>query len=282
MSFKLGKLAPHPESTHPRVRLSAHLTGPAPVPAVVDWASKVAVWPELLNDQLGNCTAAGALHMFQAVTTYAGTEFVPTDALALALYERFGYNPNAKLNADGSNPTDNGAVEQDVLQDLVTHPIAGHHVVAFAQVDHLNETEMKQALDLFGSLYVGIECPASMQEQFAAGEVLDYVHGSPIEGGHCIVIQEWDEEYLYVVTWGKLVKMTWGFWTAYGEEAWAVITPDWIEANGTSPSGLNLTGLLSEFHEICGLANPSPKHAAPSPSIFQRVLNWLRGLLHKV
>jgi hypothetical protein len=272
--MKYGRLAPHPEETHPRVWLHDHLTGPVPLPAVVDWASLVLTWPMLMNDRLGDCTCAGALHMFQAMTAYASTEFVPNDTQALHMYECVaGYNP-----VTGAN--DNGAVEQDVLQWLHDTGIAGHNIEAFAQVNIKNELLMKGALQTFGSLYVGINCPASMEQQFAAGEVIDYVPGSPIEGGHCVIIQRWDDEYLYIVTWGKLVKMTWRFWEEMGEEAWVVITKDFIEKNGMTPSGLNLTSLLAAFKAL--QAAPAPAPAAPRLPWFKRVAQWLQNVLRKL
>lgn len=272
-----GKLDPHPEVTHPRVKLADHLTGPAPIPAVVDWYSRVVFWPLLLNDRLGDCTAAGFWHLVQAWTAYAGIEYVPSNQDALKLYERFGYNPK-------TGKGDNGAVEQDVLASLVQSAVDDHGAVAFGQVDHTSPTMMKAALNIFGGLYVGIQCPESMQAQFAAGQVIDYVAGSAIEGGHCIVIVGWDAKYLYIVTWGKLVKMTWAFWAHYGDEAWVIVTKDFIEKNGKSPSGMDLQGFLDEF-KVLGLAayGPGPRHAAPArPGLFRRILNDLRRYLHSL
>jgi hypothetical protein len=267
MAYKYGRLAPHPEETHPRVRLRDHLTAEAPVPAVVDYASRVRQWPMYLNDRIGDCTCAGVGHMFQAWTAYATAEFDVSDVQVLSLYEVLsGYNPRTGAN-------DNGANEQDVLQYLHDKGIAGHKILAFAQVDHASADEMKRALSLFGSVYLGILAPDSMQRQFADGEPIDVVPGAQIEGGHCIVIQKWDEEYLYVVTWGKLVKMTWRFFEQYGEEAWAIVTQDFIEKNGMSPSGLNVKGLLAAFQGIQAASPPPPMHAA---GLLGRIVRWFR------
>jgi hypothetical protein len=275
MSYPLGRLAPHPESTHPRVHYKDHrVGGAAPAVLPINWYSRILTWGMLLNDQLGDCTAAGLLHLFLAMTTYAGDAISPTNAIAESLYERFGYNP-ADVQPDGTNPTDKGAVEQDVLQDVSTDPVDGCEVAAFAQVDHTNQEEMQHATSTFGGLYLGIACPESMQEQFAAGEVIDYVPGSPVEGGHCVIVVGWDSDYLYVVTWGALVKMTWRFWEEYGDEAWVVISKSWLEKNGTSPSGLNLQGLLSAFKL---LQAESPAQATARESVLERILEFIRKL----
>jgi len=61
---KLGALAPHPEDTHPRVKLANHMNvaKTPPTPAVVDYASRVRSWPMYLNNALGDCTCAGIGH----------------------------------------------------------------------------------------------------------------------------------------------------------------------------------------------------------------------------
>lgn len=242
---KLGKLDPHPEATHPRVRLRDYLTAPGPaVPATVDWASKVPAWPVYSNDTVGDCTCAGIGHMIQALTAYTGAEATVPGSDVLKMYEKLsGYDP-----ATGAN--DNGAVEQDVLSYMSRKGLDGHKVRAFAQVDHASFAEMKAALYYFGTLYLGIQCPASAQEQFAAGRPWDVVPGSPVDGGHCVVLQKWDADYMYVVTWGKLIPMTEAFWSAFGDEAWAVLTGDWLLPDGDSPSGLDLRGLMAEFHGL--------------------------------
>ena len=91
----LGRLAPHPEATHPRLKLADYLNKsklPA-TPSVIDWCSKVTSWPMFLNDQLGDCTCAAVGHQIQAWTEYANTEVTVTDNDILKLYEAFGYNP---------------------------------------------------------------------------------------------------------------------------------------------------------------------------------------------
>lgn len=270
----LGKGHPHPEDTHPRVKLADHRTGAVALPPVVDYYSKVASWPMYYNDSISDCTCAGVGHMIQAWTANSGTEVILDPPIILKLYETLsGYNP-----ATGQNDT--GLVEQDVLQYLVDTGVGGHKILAFAQVDHTNLTEMAEALQIFGGLYLGIQCPKSMQDQFAQGQVIDYVPGSPIEGGHCITLVGADPNYLYIVTWGKLVKMTWGFWSQYGDESWAIVTQDFIEANGMSPDGLNLQTMLTDFHSITGAPVPSPRHSKPvQPNLIQRILNWLRRLI---
>lgn len=250
---KLGALAPHPEDTHPRVKLANHVTASKlpPTPAVVDYASKVRMWPGYMNDQIGDCTAAGIAHSVQAWTAYSkGLVTLPNSAV-LSLYEAFGYVP-------GHPDTDNGVVEQDMLRYVQQHGVAGHKILAYAQVDHRNPDAMKTALHLFGSLYLGANMPQSAMEQTGSGQPWTVEAGSPYEGGHCFVAQRWDTsaDPMQVVTWGAMQRVSIEWWLANGLEAWVMISEDWFNANGLSGSGIATADLGDDFAICTGQGNP--------------------------
>lgn len=255
-AFSYGRLDPHPEETHPRVKFADHMTATMPVntPVVVDWASRVSVWPVYMNNTIGDCTCAALGHAVQAWTTYAsGVTVTLPDQSILDLYEAVsGYNPKTGVN-------DNGAVEQDVLTYVQKNGIGGHKIRAFAQVDHTNPAEMKTALELFGTLYLGMRVPRSAEVEFQMGQPWQNIGDQQIMGGHAIDLQKVDADYMYVVTWGKLQPMTVDFWMTYGSEAWAIITDDWLNAQGQDPEGLNLQQLLSEFDFITHSGADQPK-----------------------
>ena len=255
----LGALPPHPESTHPRVKLASHLTMAAlpPTPAVVDYAARVKSWPMYLNDRLGDCTCAGIGHSVQAWTAYAKGLVTLPDSAILNLYERMGYVP-------GNPATDNGAVEQDVLAEVQKNGVGGRKILAYAQVNHQDRAEMKAALNLFGSVYLGASMPQSAMNQTNAGQPWSPVPGSPIEGGHCFVIQRWDDSPapIQVVTWGQMQKVTDGWWEEYGTEAWVIITRDWLNGAGKSATGLDLMQLGDDFAGVTEQPNPFRKPAS--------------------
>ena len=44
--------------------------------------------------------------------------------------------------------------------------------------------------------------------------------------------------------------MTWRFFVTYTEEAWALLSRDWIETTGKAPSGFLYTDLIAAMQEI--------------------------------
>jgi hypothetical protein len=259
--FRAGRLAPHPESTHPRVKLADHLTGSLATPPVsTDWYSEVAAWPMFLNDSLGDCTCACTGHIIESASRYGegATVAVPQSAI-LAEYERVGgYVP-------GDPSTDNGAVIQDVLGDWRKTGVAGHKCLAFAQVDVSSTEGVKQAVSIFGVADLGITVTQDMMDAFNAGHAWSTATGASL-GGHCVPAVGYDAEYVYVVTWGQVQPMTWGCFAAVTEEAWAPITPEWVDMASKTPAdplGVDLYGLGEDMAELCDEPNPFP---APSPA----------------
>lgn len=240
VNFKLGRQQPN----YLLARLWAEDYYRASLPApkqTVDFSSKVKAWPMYGNDRLGDCTWAGAAHSEGAVSTYArGNEVVFTDAEVTGPYNRM-------------SPNDTGCMMSDVVNAMVTDGIAGNKWVAGAQMRSYDELALNQALQLFGTVYLGIMCTQSMQDQFANGEVLDYVPGSRVLGGHCIVLQAIEPlargDYT-VVTWGQAVRCTRTFLSTYIEEAWAVLSKNWLELNGHTISGLDVQALRSDMEAL--------------------------------
>jgi hypothetical protein len=258
----LGRLPADP--TRPRLTLEKYLDPrtaltraglpPVPVSKDVDYASKVASWPMYMNDSLGCCTIAGIGHMYGAWTAYAAaSEALFSDDAIVTTYSRVsGYVP-------GDPDTDAGAQMQDVLADQKANGMtdqAGkkHEVVGYAAMGNpADEDLLGQVLDVFGTVYTGIVVQASMQTEFADQEPWTWTPGDQEVGGHAICLQRRQgkgKAPLEYVTWGALQPATHKFQAYAVEEAWAVVTQDWLTANGSSVSGLDLTQLLSDMQYV--------------------------------
>lgn len=258
---RLGRLAPHPESTHARLKLADFLLpGYAlTVPSAVDYLSHVATWPMYGNDTLGDCTAAAAGHQREAWTNYGqGATTLTADADILRFYEACsGYIP-------GHPDTDNGAVMQDCCNYWRKAGLAGDKILAFFQINPSNLAEVKAALYLFGGVYVGVNIPTSALDQFDAGVAWDYdpTADNSIEGGHCIHLGAMDATGLMTVTsWGRTQKVTPAWWNRFTEECWAMASMDWVNKAGLSPEGLDVAALNAQYQAM------NPGQPGPFPTV---------------
>jgi hypothetical protein len=199
----------------------------------------------MLNDNLGDCTIAAAGHMIEQWTKIAsGSALIPTDAQILKAYEDVGgYVP-------GDPSTDNGCVMLNVLNYWRNSGIGGHHITAYVQINQSNPQEVKEALYLFGNVYTGIALPLSAQgaDEWEVEPGPNDVPGS--WGGHCIPALTFDAKVRMVVTWGELLPMTPEFWADYVDEAYAVLSLEWIAKNGLSPSHFNLGQLMADLSSV--------------------------------
>ena len=259
---KYGRLRPDPARPRltlekyldPRTALSRAGLPPVPLTVDVDRASAVQDWPVYLNDQLGDCTIAALGHMYGAWTAYAGgTEALFADDQIQAVYSRVGgYVP-------GNPDTDQGCVMQDVLADQQSAGItdqAGklHQVAGYAAFGNpADEVLLGQVLDVFGTVYVGINVQQQMETEFSEQRPWTWKRGAEVIGGHAICLQRRlgsGKAPLEYVTWGALQPATAGFQAHAAEEAWAVVTQDWLQANGTTVEGLDLQQLLADMQHV--------------------------------
>lgn len=255
-----GKLGKKTQKLDKRtLKLSNYVKLLPPPPGAMGYIQEVAAWPMLLNDSIGDCTCACAGHQIEQWTRYAGNPFTPSDGDILLAYEAVsGYNPNIP----GS---DTGAFVLDVLNYWRKVGIGGHKIVAYASINTNNPIEFEQAVAIFGNVYLGVGLPATAQRPRTDGnnlpiwEVVDPTlkgDGEPWSwGGHAIPMVGYKSHTVpngggRVVSWGQLFDVTWPFLHAYCDEAYAIVTQDWIETNGKSPSGFDVNQLLADLKEI--------------------------------
>lgn len=86
-------------------------------------------------------------------------------------------------------------------------------------------------------------------DQFNAGKAWTVVKGSPIDGGHYVPAIGYDSRYVYVVTWGKVQKMSWGFFAKYCDEAIAYLSTEML-LNGKSLEGFDVNQLNADLSAL--------------------------------
>ncbi len=105
---------------------------------------------------------------------------------------------------------------------------------------------------MFGGLYLGLGLPLTAIGQ----RVWSVVAGDPRTnpsmqpwswGGHAVEVVAYDEHGLTCVTWGALQRMTWAFFDAYCDEAFAILSDDWADDAGKTPTGFDMAALREDL-----------------------------------
>jgi len=250
MAYCLGKKPPRVD---PRtLRLAKYLTPtlPAPPPSSTLYTKVPPTgWPMDGNDSIGDCTVAGAAHLIEQWTA----QTLPSPVLI----------PLATVEQDYFELTGGPDTGLDLLTVLnwwrqTGFTGAGGRITAYAQTALQNRVELEQAILLFGGAYLGLELP-DFALQPPDGNLLtvpwvlpsgQVPPGNARQGGHCVAAVGYDAQNVYVVTWGAVKSMSWGFYNAYADEAFAALSPDWIGPAGSSPPGLDLAQLQRDLIEL--------------------------------
>lgn len=245
--MKLGKKSPKIDRR--TLQLANYLdTAQIPtIPTQFDWSGKVPSWPMYSNDQIGDCTIASVGHQIMAWTANASAEITPSDHDIITAYSAVsGYDPQ-------TGEGDNGAVELDVLNYWRRNGIAGHKIYAYASLQLRNHSHIKAACYLFGGVYIGLMLPLTARDQAIWTVPNGGLHGNGRPGswgGHAVPVLAWDAYYLTCVTWGRLQRMTWDFWSKYCDEAYAVLSQDFIDSKGIAPNAVNWNALQQDLKNI--------------------------------
>lgn len=196
----------------------------------------------MANDMLGDCTIAAVAHAVQVWTAATGSPVTAADSVVVNYYSLWdGYVP-------GDPATDQGGVETDVLDKWRKDPdgFHGYKLLAYADPDPGNRDHIKQSVVLFGGVYIGLNLPISAQSQI--GSLWEYVGGRPgTWGGHAVFVAGYDAEGLTCITWGKLQKMTWEFWSRYCDEAHTLLSDIWMNS---APADFHYTNLYNDLQAL--------------------------------
>jgi hypothetical protein len=249
--LKMGKsVARHDPRT---LLLASYVTPSLPTPpASFDISSKVTAWGMMDNDQIGDCTCAAAGHLIMEWTANAGKKAAtPTDKQIVAAYSAItGYNP-----VTGAN--DNGANELDVLNYWRQTGIAGHKIDAYMALEPSNHNHIMDSVYIFEGCYIGVQLPISAQAQTQNHQPWSVPPGGPAGdgkpgswGGHAVPVVAYDARGITVVTWGALQVMTWTFWAAYCDEAYAILSKDYLNGKKQAPQGFGMKELQEDLADL--------------------------------
>ena len=267
MAFRRGAIPRSHNVVIPRLENYVDASLLASLPAangLVDRESKVSTWPMYGNDTVGDCTCAGMGHAVAQWTAFSGqvtggaqfTDEVIVDTLYAAVS---GYNPQTGAN-------DNGAELYQVCNYMMNTGIKDvngklHKIAGYADIASFNNLGyLKQVLNAFGTVYLGVNVQDADETAFSDGQPWALPKNGTQVGpdgiDHCIVMSYSafgvsgviDDET--IITWGaeQKINVAWA-WTNIGE-AIALISEDWVEANGDTPIGQSMAQLITDLKSV--------------------------------
>lgn len=245
--MRLGKLAA--VRPHGLADLAVYANGKLPEPpqqvTPPTWAMEMAG-----NNAYGDCVLAGAANSIGlADALVGGNAPIPPDE---AVVQQYCALTGCQQPEDSH---DTGLVEADVLKlwqtdglfGVATGPVCEEpdKIAGYAPVNPRDVMALQQTVACYGFVYGGFQLQQAMQQQFGAGQPLDYVPGSPWIGGHCMLIVGYTSDSWLIYTWQQVVKASYRFVAACMDEAWATIPEAFVTA-GRGPD-LDLAALQADL-----------------------------------
>ncbi len=204
------------------------------------------------NDALGDCTCAGVYHAAQIWSANTGAIDTEPDNDAVLLYESAcGY-------VAGQPSTDQGGVEQEVLHHIYRHGFptgdgsTRKFIHSYVEIDPRNIDDVAQGIYGSGLVYIGFNVPDYLP--MSPGSTWDYTPGQKysIQGGHCVVLPAYDlaARNFKAISWGSVYEMTTSFFTAFVDEAYALVDLGWFNATGLTPAGIPFATLEASMQAL--------------------------------
>lgn len=201
------------------------------------------------NDTVGDCGAAGAGHKTTEVTGQNGAVNIPSEQDVINFY----------YSQTGGQDT--GLCLIDVLNFWLKNAVFGIQLKAYAAIDPKNHDHVKIAQELFGGLYIGFNVQENAISDFQNG--VTWTPGDLTGDGHCVVMEDSDNDTVTVLTWGNKQSGTWEWNDECVDEVYALIFDDTAVIDG-----LDLQTLITDSQDISnGTYNVAPiPQPEPTPT----------------
>lgn len=252
LKLKSGKLPYKPDSRTFEISTYLQEDNLPDIPDEYNWGIKIKAdkWGDMGNLKINNCTCATAGHLIMVWTSNTGKLHKPKDKDILNAYiDITGYNP--KTDGEGESVE---AIK--ALKYWRKNGIDGFKIIGFAKLEENNHKQLKQTIYLYGGCYVGLNLPKTAEKQYSQSKKWAVPRGGAKGDGepgslfgHAVLITGYKNNQLRVVTWGKEMIMTMGFWETYGEEAYAVFSEEFIK-NEKTPTGIDVDVLRNDLETL--------------------------------
>jgi hypothetical protein len=268
-TVKFGRKVSDPNSK--KLHFHAYAGKLAPPPPSVDYSAKApnSIQDIFKNDTLGCCVIADNCHGLGIVTGNASKEFVTPDSAVIKEYSAIGgYVP-------GDESTDNGCDPEVALNYYTTTGYAdGSKLVAWMAVDATNETLVKQAVNELLNAAIAVNLPDAWTNPMPSGNgfVWDVAGPPDPEQGHEVCIYGYNAQGVLIDSWGLKGTVTWAALAKYAVSAaqgalYTRLFADIVGTSGTSPGGLPLTQIETDFNAMGGNIPVVTPPAPPAPPV---------------
>lgn len=246
--MKLGKLPARPGAV--TFKLALYGSALKDPPANGGHYKMINDWQGMMgNDELGDCVCAEAGHGTLYFNYLAGLHLAIPTAHVIDMYSAVtGYKPGQPDTDRGTDMSLAASYRRKTgLQDANGKY---HKIAAYLALDiGNNKDELKKAIYYFGGAGLGFNFPNTAMDQFNTNEPWTVVKGAKIDGGHDVWACGYDDKYIYVVTWGKIQKMSWAFFTKYSDEALAYLSEEMLK-DGKSLEGFSTSQLAADLKQL--------------------------------
>jgi len=244
--FKLGKTPARHEAVKFKFTKYANLSVLPAVPSGDFGHEKMVThdWGMLGNDTYGCCVWSGGDHEEMVWNAEGAHPVIFTTQNTLADYAACtGFDPN---NPDSDQGTDmQVAASYRQKTGLLDANGNRHKVGAYVALRVGDLQELYLASYIFGAVGVGIEVPASAQDQFG-NEPWSVVPGSSIEGGHYVPMVARRSGLIQFLTWGAEQAATEQFYTTYNDESLCYISQEML-TGGKTLEGFDIEQLNADL-----------------------------------
>jgi len=133
-----------------------------------------------------------------------------------------------------------------VLNYWRQNSVDGVEIMAFVKLDPKNHTNVQQAIQLFGGVYLGFQVQENAQQEFEAHQ--PWTPGPLTNDGHAVFAVAYDANGVTVLTWGNTQQATWAWWDECVDEAYAILPPQ--AKDPKFAPGFNLAQLQADLNDV--------------------------------
>jgi hypothetical protein len=170
------------------------------------------LFPMLKNDEIGDCTIAGMAHGDTVWSALVGSKSIYPEDLVTRIY----YHLTGGL--------DSGLAMLTVLEYFRKNFVMGEKILAYVSLNPHNHTHVKQAIMMFGGIFLGFQVQEKCLEEFR--DRIPWQPGTLINAGHAVFATGYDSEGVDMLTWGDTQRGTWEWWDEGVDEAYVVLPPE--------------------------------------------------------